>query len=227
MNNGFVKLVYGRNSYSYVGASNLKMDILGRVFLVDKMLFTSEWENSMNDVQTQTLVWIDLEMTGLNPLHDQILEIATIITDNNLQLIKEGPSFIIHADQSILDHMHPEVKALHQKSTLIDLVRQSTTTLAHAQEATMAFLKQYAQPKSPLCGNSVWNDRNFLAQHMPQVTEYLHYRLIDVTTIKELVLRWYAHDPDVEFPKQETHRALEDIRESIAELKHYRRYFFV
>lgn len=176
---------------------------------------------------SQTLVWIDLEMTGLDPQRDLILEIASIVTDNNLQLIKEGPSLIIHADTYQLAAMVPEVRALHTKSKLLDEVRDSIITVEQAQMQTLAFLKEYAQPNSILCGNSVWNDRNFLVRHMPKVTNYLHYRLIDVSSIKELVRRWYPQDPDVEFHKQETHRALEDIRESIAELKHYRRYFFV
>ncbi len=176
---------------------------------------------------SQTLVWIDLEMTGLDPQRDLILEIASIVTDNNLQLIKEGPSLIIHADTFQLAAMSSEVRALHQKSKLLDEVRDSIITVEQAQIQTLAFLKEYAQPNSILCGNSVWNDRNFLVRHMPKVTHYLHYRLIDVTTVKELVRRWYPNDPDVDFNKQESHRALEDIRESIAELKHYRRYFFV
>ncbi len=176
---------------------------------------------------SQTLVWIDLEMTGLDPQRDLILEIASIVTDNNLQLIKEGPSLIIHADTYQLAAMTPEVRALHKKSKLLDDVRDSIITVEQAQMQTLAFLKEYAQPHSILCGNSVWNDRNFLVRHMPHITNYLHYRLIDVTSVKELVQRWYPNDPDIEFHKQETHRALEDIRESIAELKHYRRYFFV
>lgn len=176
---------------------------------------------------SKTLVWIDLEMTGLDPQRDVILEIATIVTDNNLQLIKEGPSFVIQTDTHKLNTMLPEVRALHVKSKLLDDVRTAHTTITQAEAQTMAFIKEYAQPNSILCGNSIWNDRNFLIHSMPSIIKYLHYRLIDVTTVKELVQRWYPQDPDVTFHKKETHRALEDIRESIAELKHYRRYFFV
>lgn len=180
-----------------------------------------------DEIVTNTLVWIDLEMTGLDPQKDVILEIATIVTDNKLQLIKEGPSLVIHADRATLDHMSDEVRALHQKSKLIDTVAQSSVSMAQAADQTLIFLKEYAEPDSPLCGNSVWNDRNFLIAFMPQITDYLHYRIIDVSTIKELIQRWYPGDPDMEFNKKESHRALDDIRESIAELKHYRRYFFV
>lgn len=176
---------------------------------------------------SQTLVWIDLEMTGLDPQRDVILEIASIVTDNNLQLIKEGPSLVIHADTQQLAAMHNEVRILHQKSQLLNAVRDARLTVEQAELQTIAFLKEYAQPHSLLCGNSVWNDRNFLARYMPKVIQFLHYRLIDVTTVKALVQRWYPNDPDVTYNKKETHRALEDIRESIAELKHYRRYFFV
>lgn len=176
---------------------------------------------------SQTLVWIDLEMTGLNPQRDVILEIAVIVTDNNLQFIKEGPSLVIRANESDLASMHDTVKQLHQKSKLLEAVRASSVTVADAQNQIFLFLKEYAQPNSPLCGNSVWNDRNFLVRYMPLISNYLHYRIVDVTSIKELVSRWYPNDPDIEFNKRETHRALDDIRESIAELKHYRRYFFV
>lgn len=176
--------------------------------------------------KTKTLVWIDLEMTGLDPKVDRILEIATIVTDNELNIIKEGPALVIHADDVILDQMHPQVKEMHNRHGLTEKVRQSSISIEDAQAQTMAFLKEYAEPNSPLCGNSVWADRAFLINEMPQITDYLHYRIIDVSTIKELVLRWYAEDPQAEYTKKETHRALADIRESIDELKHYRNYFF-
>ena len=177
--------------------------------------------------QNQTLVWIDLEMTGLIPERDVILEIATIVTDNDLRIIKEGPEFVLHADAPQLAAMNDEVTALHTTSGLIDHVRESTITLEHAQDETIKFLKKYAIPNSPLCGNSVYNDRNFLAKYMPKVMNYFHYRLIDVSTIKVLVKRWYPNDPHIRFKKKDTHRALTDIRESIEELKHFRKYFFV
>ena len=187
---------------------------------------TNEKPNN-NVKHTSTLVWIDLEMSGLDPYSDTILEIATIITDNNLRLIKEGPSLVIHEKDETLARMSKQVIALHEKSNLITAVKNSKITLQDAEAQTYAFITKYAEKNSPLCGNSVWNDRNFLARYMPRIISYLHYRIIDVTTIKELVTRWYPHDPEIEYHKRETHRALEDIRESIAELKHYRRTFFI
>ena len=178
--------------------------------------------------QESRLVWIDLEMTGLNPQKDHILEIATIITDNNLRLIEEGPSLVIHCDERYLDEMNPEVKALFAPSGLLEKVRASKISVQQAEDETVSFIKKHcASNESVLCGNSIWTDRMFLAAYMPRIIELLHYRMIDVSSIKELVNRWYPHDPDAQFNKQETHRALADIRESIAELKHYRKYFFV
>ncbi len=174
------------------------------------------------------LIWIDLEMTGLNPRTDQILEIATIITDNNLTLIEEGPSIVVQCDEKYLNRMSDEVKALHMASGLIEKVRASDTSLKQAEDQTVAFIKKHCTlSASVLCGNSIWTDRGFLAVHMPRIVELLHYRMIDVTSIKEIVNRWYPNDPEAQFNKRETHRALDDIRESIAELKHYRQHFFV
>ncbi len=167
-------------------------------------------------------------MTGLNPQTDRILEIATIITDNDLTLIEEGPSLVIHCDQEHLNAMNPEVKALHDASGLTQKVRDSKVTLQEAEDQTVAFIKKHCTSnQSVLCGNSIWTDRGFLSAHMPRVIELLHYRMIDVTSVKELVNRWYPNDPETEFNKRETHRALDDIRESIEELKHYRHNFFV
>jgi|SRR3990167_1449510 len=174
------------------------------------------------------LVWIDLEMTGLNPAKDRIIEIATVITDDTLTLIEEGPSRIIQCDDSFLRSMSSQVVEMHTKSGLLEKVRASDVSLQQAERDTAAFIKSHCSSgKSVLCGNSIWTDRMFLQAYMPRVTELLHYRMIDVTSVKELVARWYSNDPDVEYNKRETHRALDDIRESIAELKHYRRYFFV
>ena len=182
----------------------------------------------MEETVSTSLVWIDCEMTGLNPQQDTIIEIATIITDNNLTLIEEGPSLIIHCDQAHLDRMVPEVKEMHAKSGLSNKAKESKISLQMAEQETLTFIKQHCQKgQVPLCGNSVWVDKIFLQKYMPTIVDYLNYRIIDVTSVKELVKRWYPNDPDVEFNKRETHRALDDIRESIAELKHYRRYFFV
>jgi len=177
------------------------------------------------------LVWIDLEMTGLDVQNDVILEIATIITDKDLHIIAEGPELVIHHEDEILARMDGWVQDTHTKSGLVEKVRLSDITCTHAQEETLAFIQMYCEPKTALlAGNSVWQDRNFLAQYMPHIIDYLFYRLIDVSTVKELVHRWYPQDPQIQFVdtfiKKETHRALQDIRESIAELQHYRRYFF-
>lgn len=176
----------------------------------------------------QNLVWIDLEMTGLDPQKDVIVEIATIITDSQLNELAEGPSLVIGQAESVLNAMHPEVQKMHKDSKLWDKIVASKITAQEAEEQTLQFIKHYCNPQTALlCGNSVWQDRNFLYYHMPRITDYLYYRLIDVTTIKELVTRWYPNNRHIEFEKQDAHRALSDIRESIAELKHYRRYFFV
>lgn len=192
------------------------------------LLLTFVYERNRMDRSTR-LVWLDLEMTGLNPDRDVILEIATIVTDDELQVVAEGPSLVIHHDDTVLYGISNEVRELFSKSDLIERVKQSAISLQEAQAQTVAFIKQYASNDElpPLCGNSVWQDRVFLQRYMPHIIDLLHYRMIDVSTIKELVNRWYPNDPDAEFAKSDTHRALTDIRESIEELKHYRECFFV
>jgi oligoribonuclease len=168
------------------------------------------------------LVWVDLEMSGLDPETNTILEIATVITDSELQVLAEGPVLAIHQLDAVLDAMDEWNRAHHGASGLSARVRASSCSLADAQAATLAFVEQYCPPKSsPLCGNSVHHDRRFLARYMPQLTAYLHYRTIDVSTVKELVRRWY---PDsMQAPeKKHAHLALDDIRESIEELRFYR-----
>ncbi len=174
------------------------------------------------------LVWIDLEMTGLDPQKDVILEIATLITDSQLTIIEEGPTFVIQQPEAALERMGDWVKNAHAKSGLTERVRTEGIPLAHAQAKTLAFIMQHCQKdKALLCGNSVWQDRAFLVNYMPNIIAYLNYRLIDVSTVKELVKRWYPDDEHAKFKKSDNHRALEDIRESVAELRHYRKYFFV
>lgn len=176
---------------------------------------------------TDLLVWIDLEMTGLNHLHDVIVEIATIITDSQLSLVAEGPRLVINHSQDILNRMNDWVRTCHESSGLLAEIATATCTTAQAEEQTLAFIKQYCEEKKAiLAGNSVWNDKFFLQIHMPQITNYLNYRIVDVTSIKELVTRWYGTDPNARFIKKETHRALDDIKESIEELRHYKQYFF-
>lgn len=168
------------------------------------------------------LVWIDLEMTGLDPETCTIVEIATIVTAEDLSVVAEGPSIVIHHSEETLSTMSAEVLAMHQKNGLIERIRASKTSLLSACEQTVAFLLEHVEPKtSPLCGNSVWKDRQFLDRYMPAIPALLHYRTIDVSTLKELVRRWYP--PELKAPqKRETHRALDDIRESIVELAWYR-----
>jgi oligoribonuclease len=176
----------------------------------------------------ERLIWLDLEMTGLNPEVDVILEIATIITDNQLNLIAEGPSLIIHQNQAALDVMDTWVRNQHTKTGLIDAVIKSSIAPAVAQEETLDFIKKHCPPNDGiLCGNSVWQDRAFLRKSMPRIVDYLHYRIIDVSSIKEVVQRWYPGNPHIKFEKPDNHRALEDVRGSIKELAHYRKYFFI
>ena len=166
------------------------------------------------------LVWIDLEMTGLNPFTDQILEVATVVTDSELVILADGPVLAIHQSEEVLAAMDRWNSVHHRQSGLLDRVRASRYTYAQAEEETLTFLKQWVgQRISPMCGNSVWHDRRFLARHMPELENYFHYRNIDVSTLKELALRWA---PGVaNFDKACHHLALDDIRESIAELRHY------
>lgn len=180
-----------------------------------------------NDV-VGNLVWLDLEMTGLNIAYDVILEIATVITDGNLNIIAEGPSFIIHQPEEKLAAMGKWCQDHHGKTGLTDAVRQSTISLQQAQEETLAFIKQHCPIHTGvLAGNSVWQDRVFLDKYMPSITHYLHYRIVDVSSIKELARRWYPQDNNTEYKKSDRHRALSDVYESIGELKHFRKSFFL
>jgi oligoribonuclease len=172
---------------------------------------------------------MDLEMTGLDPSRNVIVEIATLITDDDLVTVAEGPDIVVHASDEELAQMDGVVRRMHARSGLLASIEASSTSLAEAGRQTLAFLRaQIETPRSvPLCGNSIGTDRRFLAMHLPQVDEFLHYRSVDVSSIKELCRRWY---PDVlaQAPtKAETHRALDDIRESIAELAYYRSTIFV
>lgn len=174
------------------------------------------------------LIWIDLEMTGLNSERDVIVEIATIITDNSLTVIAEGPSCIIYQPENILAGMDEWPRKQHTKSGLLDKIRSSQTTLKKAEHETLEFVRAHCTPQTaPLCGNSVYQDRAFLRKYMPTLNAFTHYRLIDVSSIKELVRRWYPNNTQAQFKKTDSHRALTDIQESIAELRHYKKYFFV
>ncbi len=167
---------------------------------------------------------MDLEMTGLEPLRHVIIEIATLITDDNLNVIAEGPDLVIHATPEQMAEMGDFVTEMHTKSGLIEAVKASTVTNEDAEAQTLAFLKEHiAEARTiPLCGNSIGTDRRFLQEYMPTLEEFLHYRNVDVSTLKELTRRWHPEVLDAMTEKETTHRALDDIRESIAELQHYR-----
>lgn len=176
-------------------------------------------------ISENNLIWIDLEMTGLVPERDVIIEIATIVTDSSLNELARGPVIAIHQPDAILDAMDEWNTRQHGKSGLVDRVKTSQVTTAEAENQTIAFLQQWVPPgKSPMCGNSICQDRRFLARHMPALERYFHYRNLDVSTLKELVARWKPAIKDG-LVKKGTHLALDDICESIDELKYYREHF--
>ena len=175
------------------------------------------------------LAWMDLEMTGLDPEQHTILEIATLITDDNLELIAEGPDLIVHAGEDDLSRMDEVVVKMHTKSGLLSEVRASTVSLAEAGARTLAFLKQHIDKEGtvPLCGNSIGTDRRFLAKHLSEIEDFLHYRSVDVSTVKELARRWNPRVLETAPEKATGHRAMDDIRESLEELRHYRETVFL
>jgi oligoribonuclease len=173
------------------------------------------------------LVWVDMEMSGLLPETDRILEIAMIVTDGDLNIVTEGPVFVVHQEDAVLDRMDTWNKGTHSKSGLIDKVKASTLTEADVEAACLAFLKQHVKSSiSPMCGNTIHQDRRFMNRYMPNLEAYFHYRNIDVSTIKELCKRW---QPEVAkgFSKQQAHTALADIIESVEELRYYREKLFI
>jgi len=177
-------------------------------------------------VLSSHLIWIDLEMTGIDPEEHVILEIATVVTDGNLAVVADGPNMAIHHPEDILMTMDQWSESHHQASGLLERVKVSAYDCKRAEQMTLEFLHSYCREgDSPLCGNSVWQDRRFLAKHMPSLNGFFHYRNIDVSSIKELVKRWYPALPP--FKKQGAHLALIDIQESIHELKYYRQKVFL
>jgi oligoribonuclease len=171
------------------------------------------------------LVWIDMEMTGLDPDNDRIIEVAAVVTDPDLNVLAEGPVFAIHQSDATLDKMDNWNKGTHGRSGLIDRVKASTVNEAQAEQEMIAFLKQWVPAgKSPMCGNSICQDRRFMARGMPKLEEFFHYRNLDVSTLKELCRRW---KPELAsgFKKHQKHTALADIIESIEELRYYREHF--
>ena len=175
-------------------------------------------------ISDHNLIWVDMEMTGLVPETHRVIEIATIVTDTNLAVLAEGPVIAIHQQPAELEAMDEWNTRTHTRSGLVDRVRSSTTTEQDATEATLDFLRQWVpEGKSPMCGNSICQDRRFMARHMPELETFFHYRNLDVSTLKILMQRWRPDLPEA--PKQGAHQALEDIRESIEELRHYRTHF--
>lgn len=171
--------------------------------------------------------WLDLEMTGLNAEVDTILEIAALIADFNNTIIFPGLTAVVHYPEHVLPSMNAWVKNQHTKTGLLEKVAQSSTDLATVEQIFLDALQPHCIPgKTFLAGNTIYQDRIFLKKYMPRLEALFHYRLIDVSTIKELVKNWYTHDPHVDFVKAKEHRALQDIHESMAELVHYRKYFF-
>jgi oligoribonuclease len=171
------------------------------------------------------LIWIDLEMTGLLPEHDVILEIATLVTDANLNILAEGPVFAIHQPDALLNGMDKWNTRQHNLSGLVTRVQASEVSVAEAEQLTLQFLKPYVDKgKSPMCGNSICQDRRFLCNYMPELADFFHYRNLDVSTLKELAIRW---NPKLipAFKKESKHLAMEDIKESIDELRFYREHF--
>lgn len=176
-------------------------------------------------VSKDNLIWIDLEMTGLDPQTDQIIEIATIVTDSQLNILAQGPEIAIHQPQSVLDGMDEWNTRQHGQSGLSKRVQESSYSLAAAEQETLEFLKLWVPAgESPICGNSICQDRRFLARLMPALENYFHYRNLDVSSLKELAIRWVPELLDG-FEKQGSHLALDDVKESIAELAFYREHF--
>ncbi len=175
--------------------------------------------------KSENLIWIDLEMTGLDTFNDVIIEIATIVTDPDLNILAEGPEIAIRQPDSVLDGMDEWNTNQHTKSGLVQRIRESTWDAQQAEQATLEFLRQHTEKgKSPMCGNTICQDRRFLARLMPELEEYFHYRNLDVSSLKELARRW-APEVAKGFTKDAKHLALEDVRDSIAELKWYREHF--
>ena len=195
------------------------------------MISSTNNRNQLRQMSTtrknDRLVWVDMEMSGLQPETDRILEIAMIVTDGDLNIVAEGPVLVVHQEDAVLDRMDAWNKGTHGKSGLIDKVKASTLTEADVEAECLAFLKQHVKSSiSPMCGNTIHQDRRFMNRYMPKLEAYFHYRNIDVSTIKELCKRW---QPEIAkgFSKQQAHTALADIIESVEELRYYREKLFI
>ncbi len=174
---------------------------------------------------SEKLIWIDLEMTGLDPDKGGILEIAALVSDSELRIVAEGPNLAIHQPASVMETMEAWSRSHHQASGLLERAARSPHDTRSAERETLEFLRTLCEPgSSPLCGNSIWQDRRFLIKHMPELERFFHYRNIDVSSLKELVRRWYPTLPS--YPKTKAHLAMSDIQESLAELAYYREHVF-
>jgi len=172
-------------------------------------------------------LWLDLEMTGLDAEHDVILEIAAVITNTDLTEPIEGPDIVIHQPKESLENLSTWVQEQHTKSGLLERVTRSTISVSEAEDAILEFIAQHPAQELYFAGNSIYQDRTFLKKYMPRLNKKGHYRLVDVSTLKVLLQNWYPESPEINFKKSKTHRALTDIHESIEELKHYKKYFFI
>jgi oligoribonuclease len=201
------------------------------LFLKYKESHTTMTEKSNSEIEKaadvqNNLVWMDLEMSGLDPEENTILEIATLITDFNLEVVAEGPVIAIHQTDRLLESMDEWNTNCHKGTGLTERVRQSTVNMRAAEVMTLDFVREHITAGvSPLCGNTIWQDRRFLIKYMPELESYFHYRNIDVSSFKEIYTRWYPGLPM--FKKQKVHSAMKDIRESIEELKYYRARIFI
>ena len=177
------------------------------------------------DNRHHRMVWIDLEMTGLDIQRESIIEIATVVTDGDLNVLATGPNLAVSVPETLIEGMDEWNTRHHHQSGLVDRIRNEGVSAAEAEEATLAFLREWVDENTAtLCGNSVWNDRQFMAKEMPRLLDYLHYRMVNVSTIKALAKRWYRDVP--RFRKKGAHLALDDILESIDELRYFREHLF-
>ncbi len=191
-----------------------------------RMLIVKANRDNLMTSSPNNLIWIDLEMTGLDTDNDYIIEVATIVTDSELNILAEGPVITVHQAEEILDAMDAWNTHQHNKSGLVKRVLESSYSATDAETMTLEFLKKFVEARvSPMCGNSICQDRRFLHRLMPQLEQYFHYRNLDVSSVKEMVTRWYPDKP--KFDKHSEHLAMQDIRDSIDELKFYREHFFV
>ncbi|KKT01689.1 MAG: Oligoribonuclease [candidate division TM6 bacterium GW2011_GWF2_43_17] len=181
----------------------------------------------LNEETGCKLLWLDMEMTGLDPLQDAVLEIAVVASDIQLETIVEGPHLIIHQSDEILDSMGQWCYEQHTASGLLDLVKESSIDCGRAEQMILSFVGRVCSSRPLLAGNTIYQDRAFLKQYMPKIESLLHYRQIDVSSVKELVKGWYPQNKQASFVKQKRHRALDDIFESMNELRYYRSHFFV